>query len=534
MVKKQSFLKGVLILGIAGIVIKILGAFYRIPLIRMIGDTGIGYYQTAYPIYVLLLVAATAGLPTAISKMVSERTALGDHRGAHRIFQVSLITLLGIGIFTCTILLLTARPLVNRLGNPLAYYSMISLAPALFFGSTMAAFRGYFQGLQSMVPTAVSQVVEQLGRTIGGLILAYILLARGLEWAAAGATFAATIGAICGTIIIVLIYLKRRKGILEDVAQSTSETTLGSTKNIIYRLMTIAIPITLGASVMPIMNNIDVAIVMRRLQVAGFSVAESNALYGQLTGMAQTLINLPQVITMALATSLVPAISEAMAKNNLLSVQKNTLSGLRINILLGLPAAVGLIILADPIILMLYNSSEASAGIALQTLAMGVIFLMLIQTLTGILQGIGKPGVPVKNLMIGALCKVVVTYTLTGIAVFNIKGAALGTVMGYVVAATLNYFAVKKYTKIKIKWLDMIVKPLLGVSLMAIVVLLVYHQLITIGGNTVATAIAIVGGGMVYGLVLLYSGSITSQDFDMLPKGKWMVDVLKKAKLLKD
>ncbi|MEL7658285.1 MAG: oligosaccharide flippase family protein, partial [Bacillota bacterium] len=199
---KKSFIQGAVILGIAGIIIKVMGAFFRIPLANMIGDKGMGYYQTAYPIYVLFLTLATAGIPIAISKMVSERVAVDHHYEAYRVFRVSFILLFSIGICSSAILFFGAGYIVNAIGNPGAKYAMMAIAPALLFVPIMAAYRGYFQGMQDMKPTATSQVVEQFFRVTAGLILAYLLLEKGRDFAAAGASFGATAGSITGLIAV--------------------------------------------------------------------------------------------------------------------------------------------------------------------------------------------------------------------------------------------------------------------------------------------------------------------------------------------
>jgi stage V sporulation protein B len=435
--QKQSLLRGALILSVAGVVVKVIGAVYRIPLASIITSEGMGYYGTAYPIYIFLLTISTTGIPTAISKMVSERIALGDRREAHRVFRISFTALFTVGVVFSVMLFAGSEILVNVLGNPKAYYAMLAVAPALFFVPIMSAFRGYFQGMQNMLPTALSQIFEQLGRVVVGFILAIALLPRGLEYAAAGASFGATSGAIAGIVVIYIIYALNRKQILGQVEKSPDLNALPA-RTILNELLAIAVPITIGASVIPLMNMIDLGVVMRRLQSAGFSATEANSLYGQLTQMAATLVNFPQVITIALAASLVPAISESVAKGDREGIRKKSLVGLKAGVLIGLPAAVGLSALARPIMLMLYPK-EPEAWAVLQVLALGFVFLALVQTATGILQGLGRPIFPVKNLLVGSVFKLVVSYSLTAIPSINIRGAALGTVVGYMVAGILNY-----------------------------------------------------------------------------------------------
>ena len=355
--QKHSLLKGTLILSIAGVIVKVIGAVYRIPLANIITSEGMGYYGSAYPIYGFLIAISTTGLPTAISKLVSEKMALGQTAEAHRVFRVSFVTLFAVGLVSSTALFAASKYLVNAIQNPKAYYSMIAVAPALFFVPLMSAFRGYFQGLQNMVPTALSQVFEQLGRVIVGFILAIVLLPRGLEYAAAGASFGASSGAVAGLIVIYIVYLFNKKKILAEDRQGPIGVR-ESMSSILYRLFAIAIPITLGTSVMPLMTLIDLGIVVRRLQFAGFSIEQSNSMYGQLSQMAATLINFPQVITVALAASLVPAISESLARRDWQGLRRKSVVGMKTGILVGLPASAGLFVLARPIMLMLYPGNR--------------------------------------------------------------------------------------------------------------------------------------------------------------------------------
>lgn len=530
--QKHSLLKGALILSAAGVIVKIIGAIYRIPLANIITSEGMGYYQTAYPIYAFLLTISTAGIPTAISKLVSERTALGDRKEAHRIFRVSFAALLVIGIVSSIILFAVAKPLVSVLGNPKAYYAMLAVAPALFFVPIMSAFRGYFQGMQNMIPTALSQIFEQLGRVVVGFALAIILLPRGTEYAAGGASFGSTSGAVAGMIVVYIIYLYNRARIMSEIASSPAGLH-DSAGTILYKLLAIAVPITLGASVIPLMDMIDLGVVMRRLQFAGFSVTEANSLYGQLKGMAATLVNFPQVITIALAASLVPAISESNARGDREGVNRKAEVGLKAGILIGLPAAVGLSVLARPIMTMLYPR-EPEVWRVLQVLGFGFIFLSIVQTATGVLQGLGKPIVPVKNMLIGSGFKLVVSYVLTGIAWINIRGAALGTVIGYMVAGMLNYWDVKKETGIRLGILDFIMKPIIAVLGMAAGVAAVFSWIYRLSGsNTISTLSAVMVGVIIYGILLLALGGITSQELNMMPGGKRLSRLLKNIGLMR-
>ncbi|MBM7614784.1 putative polysaccharide biosynthesis protein [Alkaliphilus hydrothermalis] len=531
--KKDSFLKGAAILAIAGVITKILGAFFRLPLGNVIGSEGLGYFQAGYPIYVLILAFASQGFPTAISKLVSEKRAQGNAGGAHKVFRTSFYILISFGLISSLSLFLGARFLVDKvIASPNAYYVMLALAPALFFVPILAAFRGYFQGMKNMTPTAVSQVVEQIGRVVIGLALAFFLVDRGIEFAAAGAAFGPLVGAVTGLIIIYLIYRGKRGEILSQFERLPDES-IEPTKGIIRDLLKIAIPITLGSSVLPLLNMVDTMIVLRRLQAIGFTYEEANSLFGQLTGMAATLINLPQVFTVGLAMSLVPVISEASAKGDLESVQSDAKSAFRVASLIGFPAAVGLGVLSGPIMQMLFPKEPASLGEIMLVLSAAVLFLTQLQTMTGILQGLGKPFVPVRNLMIGAVVKFVVTYTLTGIPVLNVKGAAIGTIAAYFVAAALNFIEVKRATGTQFDIVQFGIKLLASVTAMGLVVLLSYRLLYPVLGNSISTLTSIGVGAAIYGILLLMTGALTQEDLDLLPGGNKLSKILKKVRLMR-
>ncbi len=536
MSKGNSFIKGAAILGIAGIIVKILGAIYRIPLGNIIKPEGMGYYQTAYPFYQLLLTISTSGAPVAIAKLVSENSALGDYKSAYRVFKVALAGLFIAGVLTSMFVFINAESIVASSGNPNAYYSLIALVPALFFVPIMAAFRGYFQGRQNMVPTAISQISEQFFRVVLGLIITYLLLDYGIPIAAGGASFGGSIGAIAGTLAVYVIFLSRKKTLNDEMKNSLVEREYPASK-IAKDLLRIAIPITIGSAIAPIMDSIDAGMVIRRLQTINYSQAEANELYGQLKGYAQTLINLPQVFSISIAMSLVPAISSAKARKQKKEIISLVNSGTRMTLLIGLPCAFGLFVLARPIIQLLYfnNTPETitSIGEILQYLSFGVIFLTLVQALTSMLQGLGKPLIPVVNLLIGAVVKVGLTYTLTVIPSINVKGAAISTVAAYAIASILDSISLSMLMRMRLNYLDTIIKPLISSIGMAIIVRISYVFLYEILGSNLATLFSIMIGVVVYVILLIITGTITKEDLALLPKGDKLSKKIDKYNLMK-
>ena len=293
---KENFVKSAAILGIAGFMVKILGAVYRIPLTNLIGTEGIGYYQPAYNIYNLLLVISLSGFPTAIAKLVSEKRAMNNFEGAYQVYKVSRWGLFLIGLVSSIFVFLFAKQLVTLLGYPGAYYSMIALVPALFAVPLLSSYRGFFQGNQNMMPIALSQIIEQVFRVTIGYYLAYTFVNVGLAEAAAGATFGASIGGAAALVLIAAMFFASRKNIKREIEESTHNET-ESSRIIVNKLLYIAIPITIGASIAPLMGLVDSYFVSSRLAAIGYSEAQIADMFGELSGTAQTLINFPQVFS---------------------------------------------------------------------------------------------------------------------------------------------------------------------------------------------------------------------------------------------
>ena len=533
---KKTFMKGAVILGAAGIIVKILGAFFRIPLGNLIAADGMAYYQTVYPIYNLMLTVATAGIPVAISRMVSERISQGNYIGANRVFKTALYVMIILGIILFSLSFFLANYIIGFIeGMGDAIYALKAIAPALFFVPVMASFRGYFQGMQNMKPTAISQIFEQFFRVATGLALAIVLVSKGKAFAAAGATFGATAGSFAGLIIVFLIYLLLKSTRFHKNKMAESKLEFGehpeSTGKIINQVFLIAVPITFGAAIMPIMQYIDSFLVINRLTESGWQIAEARSLYGQLTGYAASLVNMPQVITQAIAISLVPTISAAFSRGDNEFMHHNVKLGVRTAMMIGLPCAVGFFVLAEPIMLLLYPAQKedaVSAANALIVLSIGVIFLAMVQTLTSILQGVGKQNIPAINLLIGAVIKLLLTYFLTGIPFLNVKGAAIGTVTAFFVATVLNLLAVKKYTGTIIEKGLTYIKPTLSALIMGIVAYGTYFLMSLVAGNSISTLVSIGLAGISYIILLFATGSIKEEELVEFPKGDKLTKVYSK------
>ncbi|AJA49782.1 stage V sporulation protein B [Clostridium pasteurianum DSM 525 = ATCC 6013] len=496
--KKQSLIKGTVILGAAGIFARFLGIFFRWPLIMLIGDEGIGYYQMSYPMY-MFFIAVASGIPVAISKMVSERNAIGDKDGAVLVLRKALILMLVIGGgFTAFILIFSSKLIVFLNWDRKSYYSLIAIAFAPLLISIVSAFRGFFQGMQNMNPTAMSQIFEQLGRVIVGVGLAYILLPRGIEYSAGGAAFGAVAGAFVAGIYLINRYISVRK--------EFKAVKYKKNYDIMSKLLYIAIPISIGSAVSSIMSLLDSIIVPQKLITAGFSYREATILYGQLTGKAFVLVNVPLTLSIALCASLVPIISEAYILNRKKEVLHKLQLAIKVSMVISIPSFCGLFFMAGPILSLIFPG-HGDGYLILKYLSICIPFIVLAQTSTAILQGIGKYFCPVVNLLLGCIVKVAITSLLVKIPGINIYGAITGTIFGYVMASMLNMIFIKKYLNVKVNLYESIIKPAYASIIMMIIVVFIYSNVYNnTMSNGIACFISIFFGVIVYLILIMIFG----------------------------
>ena len=533
---KKTFVMGAMLLGIAGVIVKMIGALFRVPLTNIITADGMGYYQMAYPVYVLVFTISTSGLPVAISRMIAERRSVGKYYEAYRVFKTSFWVMLCIGIIACGAVFLLAPWITGTLQNePGAVYALRATTPALLLCPILSCYRGFFQGQRNMVPTAISQVVEQVFRVGLGLALAFILMKIDLPHAAAGASFGATAGAIAGLVTVLFIF-QRNRSHMESEIRISGRRSEQPTAGIVKDLFTIAIPITLGACIMPILNAIDSFMVKRRLLGLGYSDTAARVLFSELSAMGAPIVNVPQVITQSVCQSLVPVISDAHKRGDTEFVQANTRLGLRYALMVALPSACGIIVLSKPIMQLLYptqTDSIANAAVCMSIAAVGMIFFACNHAFTGVLQGIGKQSVPVKNLVIGGVVKIITTFLLMGVPSIHVRGAAIGTACAYIVSAFLNFRAVKHYTGTSFDISTTLIKPGISAAVMGVVVFASYKLLRTHSGNTISTFVAVLLGIAVYALMILITRAVTAAELEGIPKLGKIARVLKKLHLLR-
>ena len=510
----HKFLKGTLILTISSIVVKVIGSLNWIILSRVMGGEGIGLYQMGFPIYLMAITVSSAGIPVAISIITAEKLAQKDYLGAQRVFHISLRLLLLTGLIFSGALLFGAGWLIDNhlIRDGRAYYSIIALAPAVFFVTFLSSFRGYLQGWQIMTPTAASEIVEQLTRVVTMIFFANMLMPRGLAYAAGGASMGAGVGAFCGLLVLCWFYARLKKQFHNEINNQKVEFAKESSWDVVKRLVRLALPVSMSSLMLPVVANLDLLIVPARLEVAGFNVSEATEMFGYLTGMAVPLINLSTILTASLAISLVPAISESRIMKDQAGIKAKLKTAFSVTSIITIPCTIGLFILAEKIAAMIYNAPNAAP--AIQTMSTAIFMLGLHQVSTGILQGLGKTTIPVINMIIAATTKVVLSWVLTAIPELGIKGAAWATVSDIGVAAIMNLFFIYKYTGFSLS-IGGVLKPFLASLAMGAAVWGVLLITPSWGAwNILASLIVAVP---IYGISLIALGGLRREEAEELP-----------------
>lgn len=513
----SRFFRGTLILAVAGIVVKVIGSLNWIILSRVLGGEGIGIYQMAFPLYLLALSISSAGVPVAISIITAEKIALRDYRGANRVFNLSFLLLIITGITLSLLLYSGAGWLIEHriIRDPRAYYSLIALSPAIFFVTLLSSFRGYLQGWQIMTPTAISQIVEQLFRVAAMLVFATLLLPKGLEFAAGGASLGAVVGSVAALVVLIVCYFRLRKETQLKIQTEPATVCRESGANIIRRIAKLALPVSLSSIMLPLVANLDLLVVPLRLEDAGYSVQQATELFGYLTGMAVPLVNLATILTAALATSLVPAVSQAYSLGKRQDVLYRTAGAMRLANIATIPFGVMLWVLAKPVVSAIYHAPGAAD--ATQVLAVGVFLLGIHQVTTGVLQGLGRTVIPVINMGAAALVKVALNWTLTAIPTLGIQGAAWATLADIGIAAALNLYFVHRYTGFFLSGGDLL-KNSGAAAVMGAAMYFGYSPLLSVMGSELpAIILTSLYGGLAYGAIMLISGGINRRDIERIP-----------------
>lgn len=542
--KSVSFMKNVLMLMIAQVLIKILGFLYRLVIINIegFGDIGNGYYSTGYQIYALLLTLSSVGIPTVISKLVSERVAIGDHKSAHRIFKVALKTFTAIGIVLSLGLFFGAEAIAKNVINVEGVkYTLMVLAPAIMFVPAGSVLRGYFAGLGTMKPTSVTQTLEQFLNCVLTIAFVYMTVGQDTAIMAAAGNLSSTVAVIIAFIYIVIFYKKQRKDILLDCENQTVQEENKSTKQILKIIFAISIPMMLGSLVSELNATIDTITVSNCIQTAFSGIMEGGkeALEAQamkLSGMVskvETIIRLPLAINAAFCTALVPAISASLAKKEKETASKRLTFSFFATLVIIIPCAVGLIVLANPILRTIYPTSYEGAGLLALT-AISMVFVALSYVINGGLYGMGKVHIPVIALTIGATVKSILNIILVSNPKINIYGSPISSITCQAINFIICSSYLKKHIKMNITFKKNILKPVISAIVMGGVAFGTHYFLEGIIGNSIATITAIAVGAITYGIMIILTKTFTKEEMYMIPFGTKLYKILLKLKIYKE
>ncbi len=516
----NSFLSGVLVLSLSTLIVKIIGLAYKIPMIAYLGAEGMGYFNSAVEIYAMLCVISTAGLPVALSMLISadrERGAFGE---TQRTYRVALGAFLLLGAAGSALMLAFARPLAAAIGNDGAFLCILAIAPALFFVCFSGAVRGYFQGMSRMAPTAVSQLIEALGKLIFGVGFAALALRRGLEIPAVAACAILGLSLGCALSACYLLLLKA----FEKKREYARENLPSAKESNLRGLLRIAIPITLSSAVLSVTRLVDMAMIMRRLQSIGVSAPEANRIFGAYTTLAVPVFGLiPSLIT-PIALALVPQLSAAIEGEKKKEQALVSDRAIRLTVLLSMPAAMGITVYAHPILSILFRNESESVAIAAPLLSLlggSVLFSGLITTTNGILQSYRRTWKPILSMAIGAGVKIIVSYVLIGIPQMGVRGAPISTFLCDVTVTVINL----KFMSSCVPGSEGVAgvgqtygKPLLASVLSIAASLAVYAPMERMMGKEdlpflCAAAVAV----LVYGALALLLRIVTDEDLATLP-----------------
>ena len=532
----ESFMQGVFAIMFSQVLIKIFGMIYKLYLTNKegFGDAGNAIYSSGFQIYALLLTLSSIGVPNAISKLVAERLAVGDSKGAHRIFKVAFATFSIIGGIGTLILFYGAKYIAyNMLQIPEAEYTLVALSPSIFFVAISSVVRGYFNGRQNLKATANSQTIEQVFKTCLTIIIVAVIGAfssNNTIIMAAGANLATTLSTFLSFAYLYLYYGERKKEIAQDIKSSTNYKAY-RIKDIIKTILSVSIPISLSSLMSVITKNIDAITVVSGLKTF-MTEASAKIQYGILAGKVDALTAVPLSLNIAFATALVPTIASAKAVGNIQIARERTELSLLITILIGLPCTVGMFVFAPQILNLLFPNANRGE-LLLQISSLTIIFSVLIQTVNAGLQGIGKIMVPATALGIGVIVKYILNLILIKNPSIGVYGAGIASLCCNVVVFLIGITVLIKNMKLQLDLGKFMIKPILSTGMMAIVSLYVYNVLQKLIANQLATVISIAGAGIIYIISLLILRNLTKEEIYKMPQGDKIVKALQILRLSK-
>lgn len=531
---KESFMQGVFAMMFSQVLIKVIGLVYKLYLTNRegFGDEGNAIYSSGFYIYSLLLTLSSVGIPNAISKLVSERIAVGDNKGANRIFKIAFFTFGLLGFIGTCILFFGAHYIANFIIQiPEAELTLVALSPSIFFVALICVIRGYFNGNGTLKVTANSQTLEQIFKAVFTILLVEIVaIIMGLNTTvmAAGANLATTVATI-GSFIYLFVFYKNNR--TRNINATGVITKKESILKVIKNILQVSIPISLSAILSSINKNIDSTTVVRGLKTF-MDESAAKIQYGILSGKVDTLTSLPLSFNIAFATALVPALSYARAKNDMTTANKRVGFSILVTILIGLPCSAGMFIFAEPILKLLFPAQSAGAFL-LQISSLAIIFTVLAQTINGALQGLGKVMVPAIAFAVGVAVKFIINVTLIPIEAISVNGAAIGTIACNLIACVIGFTVLKKNMDIEFKFSKYILKPLIATFIMSICSYAIYIVLLKILSLKIAAVIAIILAIIIYALAVVSLKIFTKEEIYMIPYGQKLYQILVKLGIYK-
>lgn len=538
--KKNSFMSNVLMLMISQVVIRLLGLIYKLVLTNLegFGDVGNGYYSAGYQIYTVLLIISSQGIPNALSRLVSEKIAIGEYKSAHRIFKIAFILFGVIGGACSALLFLSSDFIASTILNvPDVKYVLRVLSPAIFFVSISAVIRGYFAGMGTMKVTSMSQTLEQFFNCLLSITFVYATIGREAYIMAAAGNLSTTVAILISFTYLVTYYKLRNKKYADKYKNVEQKEKIKPAKSIAKNILMYSIPMTIGSVIISISTMIDTATVSNCTQIAYKTILGSKEALEQLAmkfagilSKVDTLTNLPIAINLAFSSALVPAISAALARKNREEASKKISFSVTASILIILPCAIGFIVLADPILRMLYPNASDGAHI-LQIASITMIFIAINQTLNGALFGLNKLYVPAIATTVGSVIKFVLNMILIRNPNINIYGAAISSLICQFISFFITWRVTKKEINLKLDFKKNIFKPIIAGSIMGIAILVIYNLLKSSINNVILTLFAIIIGAVIYVLAIAYVKVLEKDEILSLPMGDKAYKILKKLKI---
>jgi len=533
----QILIKGTLILSLAGLIAKIVSVFYKVPLEYLTGTVGLGYYQVTYPLYTLLTAAGLIGIPNSISKLVAEEIARKEFNEAHQTFRYSFILSGIFGLVVSLFLMIFGRLIIHAENiEQSGYYALMGLSIAPFFISIAGSIRGYLQGMQIMYPTAISQIIENLFKVFMGIGFVAVLLnqQQSIAVAVGGAAAGVSIGFIFSTLYLGIVYLQHKKQIYERIRTQKTIQKIRFSK-ITKRIALMAIPVTIASAAFSIMGLIDnktlQMLLIEKIMVEGVTITQGEYLIGVL-GKVQTIISVPLVLSVSLIISVVPSISAASVLRNKEELRHKIQESIEIAIKIGLPAATGIMVLAGPILTFVYG--EAEGYDYLMFYAASLVFIILSQSLIGILQGMTRHYAPVFIVLGGGLLKFTVNTILLSTSIGG-YGAMIGTFIYYAFICITCYIIIKRETDMHLDKFHTFGKPIIASVVMGGVTYGAYsfiHQFIS--SNAIVTLISVFLGMLIYGVLMTFLRAFTRDEIMILPKHNKIINWLEKHQLIRD